>query len=379
MDPHLHATRVLLAIVRERFDDARALVRQDGLDDAAFVAACRASDVHPWVHARLDRAEAAGIAGSAALEQLAALRAQVRRDNLLLLARAEEALAALGRAGVRPVVLKGTDFLHRLYRSFDERTLDDVDLLVRPTDLAASLRALVAAGFRLPDEPRALHYVRTSHHVPLGGPGPIGVDFELHWNLAQAGRFRIDPAALVERAVPLRVGSETALRLASPDVVAHLVLHHFTHYFDRRLKWVVDLGCIVRAEPLDWPAVVETLRAWGASQPAAAALRHIRKLAPDLVPEQVLRALPLAPWRAALARPLLASHPLELWRGTRRRGVQLYLAAVLHERPGDLPGWLLHRRRRERGPSDHPLDAIVRALAAPPDRTGRASAALGDR
>jgi len=379
MDPQLHAARVLLAIVRERFDDARSLVRREGLDDAAFVRACRAGDVHPWIHALLGRPEAAGIAGPVAVETLGALRARVRRDNLLLLARAEQALAVLGRAGVRPVVLKGTDFLHRLYRSFDERTLDDVDLLIRPADLAASLRALVAAGFRLPDASRALHYVRTSHHMPLGGPGPIGVDFELHWNLGQAGRFRIDPSSLVERAVPIRVGAETALRLANPDVAAHLVLHHFTHYFDRRLKWIVDLGRIARAAALDWPAVVLTLRAWGATQPAAAALLHIRKLVPDLVPEDAWRALPLAPWRAALARPLLSSHPLELWRGTRRRGVQLYLAAVLHERPADLPGWLLNRSRRERGPSDHPLDAVVRALAGAADRAGRSAAAGGGR
>ncbi len=364
MNPELHAARVLLAIVRERLDDARTLVRQDGLDDDTFVAQCRASDVHPWIHARLGAPDAAGIASPAVERALGALRDRVRRDNLLLVARAELALAVLSRAGVRPVVLKGTDFLHRLYRSLDERTVDDVDLLIRPAELEASLRSLVAAGFRLPEEPRALHYVRTSHHVPLGGPGPIGVDFELHWNLAQSGRFRIDATALVDRALPIAIGSERGLRLAPTDAVAHLVLHHFTHYFDRRLKWIVDLAHIERAEPIDWPAVVATLRAWGATQPAAAALVHMHKLVPDLVPQAVLRALPLAPWRSALARPLRSAHPLELWRGTRRRDVQLWLAAVLHERPADLPGWLLHRRRRESRPSGHPLDAVVRALAA---------------
>jgi len=376
MDPHRHATRVLLAIVRERFDTARELARERGVDDDAFVAACRSSDVHPWVHGLLDDPRAAGIVGGAAVDALAALRQRVRRDNLLLLARAEEALALLHGAGVQPVVLKGTDFLHRLYGSFDERTIDDVDLLIRSEDLETSLRALVAAGFRLPDRNRALHYVRSSHHVPLGGPGPIGVEFELHWNLAQEGRFRIDPRALVERAVPIRIGASPALRLADPDVAAHLVLHHFTHYFDRRLKWVVDLARLSRAGALDWPAVVAVLRSWGATVPAAAALLHMRKLVPGLVPDDVLRALPLARWRLALARPLESTHPLELWRGTRRRFVQMYLAAVLHERPSRLPGWLMHRRRRDHRAAGHPLDAVVRALSAATD-AARPSATVG--
>ena len=363
MSPRLFAVHLLLAIVRERFDDARALVRQNAVDGPTFLDACRAADVAPWIHARLGSRAASGIVGTAVLDALGELRARVRRDNLLLLARAEEALAILDRSGVRAVALKGTDFLHRLYTSFDERTIDDVDLLVRPDELETVLRALVDAGFRLPDQARALHYVRSSHHLPIRAPGPIGVDFELHWNLAQTERFRIDPVALVDRSIPLRIGATAALRLGGPDVAAHLVLHHFTHYFDRRLKWIVDLQRIAAAGELDWPAVLATLREWGASQPAAAALAHMHKLVPTLVPRDVIEALPLARWRGTLAAPLLSPHPLDLWRGTRRRSVQLFLAAVLHERPGSLPAWVLARRRRDAQPSGHPLDSVVRALA----------------
>ncbi len=376
MDPRLHATRVLLAITRERWDTAGEIVRGRGVDAQAFVEACQAADVHPWVHERLKDPSARGLVGPAALDALGALRRRVRRDNLLLVALAEQALALLKAAGVRPVVLKGTDFVHRLYGSIDERTIDDVDLLIRPEELETSLRVLVAAGFRLPDERRAVHYVRSSHHMPLLGPGPIGVQFELHWNLAQTGRFRIDPRALVERALPLQIGAESALRLGDADVAAHLVLHHFTHYFDRRLKWIVDLGRLARAGALDWPEALAVLRDWGAVAPAAAALAHMYKLAPDLVPDAVLRALPLARWRAALALPLRSGHPLELWRGTRRRGVQLYLAALLYERPADLLGWILHRRRRDLSASDHPLDPVVRALARAADAP-RPQATLG--
>ena len=55
-------------------------------------------------------------------------------------------------------------------------------------------------------------------------------------------------------------------------------------------------------------------------------------------------------------RPLESDHPLDLFRGTRNRRVQLYLAAVLLERPSLLPRWLVHRTRRDQRPSENPLD-----------------------
>jgi hypothetical protein len=140
------------------------------------------------------------------------------------------------------------------------------------------------------------------------------------------------------------------------DLVAHLLLHHFTHYFDRRLKWLVDLQRICALPGFHWSGVVERTRAWGATTVSGASLLHLHRLCPDLIPEEPLRGLPLACWRRVLALPLRSRHPQELYRGTRKRAVQLYLAALLLEEPHRLPAWLLHRRRRDRRRSDNPLD-----------------------
>jgi hypothetical protein len=193
--------------------------------------------------------------------------------------------------------------------------------------------------------------------LPLHSPGPQRVGFELHWNLVQERRYRLDPRALFARARPLVLDGRKLLRLDDVDLAAHLVLHHFTHYFDRRLKWAVDLELLDRREPLDWPAVVARLREWGATIAGAAVVRHLRKTSAHVVPDAVESALPLPVWRRALLAPLVSAHPLDLYRGTRRRGVQLLLAALLLERPVMLPAWLLHRARRDRRQSDHPLDA----------------------
>ena len=348
--------RLLLAILRRRWDEAESLAARTPVDPDRFVQACHDGDVPTWVLARLEQAGRLELIGAETARRLRATRDRIRNDNLLLLARAEQALGLLVAAGVKPVALKGLDVLHRLPVGFDERTLDDVDLLVRPDELKACIDALTAAGWQAPPEPRRTHYVRSSHHLPLTSPGPVTVDFEIHWNLAQETRYRIDGPGLIERAKPLRIGEVELLRLDDHDAVAHLLVHHFTHYFDRRLKWAVDMEAITREPGFAWSTVVERVRGWGATAAVGMSLVHLHKLFPEWIPATALTGLPVAAWRKLLTRPLLSAHPLELFRDTRRRWVQLYLATVLLEKPSMVPGWLLHRATRDRRAGSNPLD-----------------------
>ena len=347
---------LVLAIVTRRWDRAERLTALSPVDPVAFTEQCRECDVHAWVHHRLTVEGRLALVGEPAAERLGAMRRKVRNDTMLVLAAAEQALDALRGAGITPIALKGLDFLHRLYSGVDQRTIDDVDLLVSRESLRPALDALRQAGFELPPEPDTLHYIRSSHHLPLRSPGPIAVDLELHWNLAQAGRYTIDAASLFERALPLEIGPRRVLRLADTDVVAHLLIHHFSHYFDRRLKWLVDLSRQNEESRIDWQAVRSRLTAWGGLAAAGISLVHLCKLAPSLIDDEARRALPAAWWRRALTWPLRSPHPLELYRLTRDRRVQLLLAAAMLERPSLLPAWLWHRAARDAAPSDHPLD-----------------------
>lgn len=353
-----HISELVLSVVCRRWEAAERLVARRSLspDPARFVAQCRECDVHAWVHHLLTDEDRTELVGETAVEALAELRTKVRYDTMLLLGRAEQALDLLAGAGVKPVALKGLDFLHRIYPEVDLRATDDVDLLIRRDDLAPALEVLREAGWQLPPEPKTTHYIRSSHHLPLRSPGPIHVEFELHWNLAQSERYAIDVDALFERAIPLDIAGRQLLRLEDNDVVAHLLIHHFSHYFDRRLKWLVDLQRLDRRVAIDWDKVAARVGEWGGSAAAGISLAHLHKLSPELIPRGALSALPVAAWRRGLVRPLRSNHPLELFKGTRNRKVQLYLAAVMLDDPARLPGWLRHRARRDRRPSDNPLD-----------------------
>jgi hypothetical protein len=354
-----HQARILLALVRQRWDEARELVRDHPVEPEPFIAQCIECDIHPWLDHLLNLHGQINLVGEDAVSRLARLRHKVRNDNMLLVARAEQALDLLASTGVTPIVLKGLDLLHRLYERFDQRTIDDVDLLIRGDQLDASLAVLEQAGWRLPPEPARTHYIRSSHHLPLSGPGPINVDFEIHWNIAQEERYRIDSAGLIERALPLEIAGRDVMRLEDHDLVAHILVHHLSHYFDRRLKWLVDLQHIVAQPGFRWEVVAERIRQWGAVAAAAISLVHMRKLMPELIPKRVIELLPVAAWRRALTWPLRSNHPLELFRNTSRRRIQLYLAAVMLENPAMLPAWMWHRRVRDRRPGANPLDKEI--------------------
>lgn len=355
MDPSLHP-RLLLALLTRRWDDAERLAADPAYDGAVLYEVCREGDVLPWLHRLLAEEDRRDLVGRDTWERFDGFRRKIRRDNLLLLAHGEAALDALATREVPTLALKGFDLLHRLYGSFDERRMTDIDLLVPFSRLRAALAALEEAGFTAPPEPRRSHYVRSSHHLPLRAPGPVELELELHWNLAQRTRFAVDPEAIFARAVPLAVSGREVLRMENHDLAAHLLLHHFTHYFDPGLKWAVDLHLISACPGFEWSRVAERIRDWEAVAATSFAVRHLRKMVPEWIPAPLAEALPVARWRDALTAPLRSRHPLELFGGTRRRSRQLFLAAAMLEHPAGLPGWIVHRLRRGRSAADHPLE-----------------------
>jgi hypothetical protein len=244
--------------------------------------------------------------------------------------------------------------------------MTDVDLLLPFAELERALDVLLGAGWQLPARSSFTHYIRSSHHLPLASPGPVSVDFEIHWNLAQETRFSIDAAGLFRRATELDVAGRRILRLEDHDFVAHLLLHHFTHYFDWQLKWALDLRAVSSAASFDWGRVAERVRSWKAATVCGYAALHLEKLVPRWIPDQLLRDLPVSGWRRALTAPLQSSHPLELFRNTRSRRVQLYLAAVMLENPLLLPRWMVHRALRDRRAGANPLEGA----GARPSRGG---------
>ena len=338
--------RLMLDLLREDWSSVES--NRSLLENAPhrFVELVESCELTVWLHSRLDATGNSGILGDHVERAFSARRRRCARDNLLLLAQVERILGPLQKAGIRPVALKGLDTLHRFYDRFDQRTLDDVDLLIHRSELPRVLEVIEKAGFKpLPADRRA-HYLATSHHLPTYSPGPQPILFEWHWNLVQDERYRVNPEDLIARAKPMQIGEHSLLRLENHDLAGHLLLHHLAHYFDKRLKWAIDLHYVSGEPGFDWQMVAQRIDSWGAHTTAAAAMAHLHKMVPDWIPEDAVRRFPMAAWRRALLRPLKSDHPLELFRETRQRRTQLLLAALLYERPTRLPAWIWKRWNR---------------------------------
>jgi hypothetical protein len=331
MNDRLEA-RLLLSLLAERWEEAGALARQPGIRDATLARLARECEIAPGLHQLLESSGKMGLIGERAREELKRSRHKCRVDNLHLLALAEGALEALLREGIVPIALKGLDQIHRYGIEFGARAMVDMDLLLRPDELQRAVGALQGAGWSPTGEERRSHW--QPYHLAMMSDGPVRIFLELHWNLVQPGRYRLMPAELFERALPVEVCGRELLGLEPHDHAAYLLLHHVSHHFERRLKGALDLKMIAEREAIDWALVGERLARWEALAAGAMSLRHMAKLFPATFPE------PFRPGmlRSLLTLPLLSPHPLDLFRGAGWRPVQFYLGALLLERPFGLLG-----------------------------------------
>ncbi len=256
-------------------------------------------------------------------------------DNLLLLAEAEKVIDAMAGIGVTPVVLKGLDIIHRFDLGFDSRRMTDMDLLVPTGQVRAVMAALAKAGWNLPAKIYDSNWA--PYHTGMESSGPVSVSLEVHWNIIQEGRYSLDPADLFRRAVELDLGGRKVLGLERHDLAAHTLLHHVSSHFHRTLKNWLDLFTLSREPGFDWKQVARRTREWGGAPGAAMSMRHLGKLFPGWFPPEVVKLFRLGKVRQAIFRPLISDHPLDMFRNTETRWVEMFLSSMLVNNPLRLP------------------------------------------
>jgi hypothetical protein len=163
----------------------------------------------------------------------------------------DEALQALGDAGVRSAALKGPLLGDRVYPAPSLRPTTDIDLLVAPAQLDRSIAALEGIGYRGAQGALERWYRENHHHLHFTRPQtPM---LELHFR-ATTGFGTVVPAEeFLSRAVPYRAGAGSAAWVLSPeDELIYLGVHAARHLFEA-LFWLYDLKLfILRYAGLDW-------------------------------------------------------------------------------------------------------------------------------
>lgn len=257
--------------------------RVAGLDPVALVDAAARHGVSAWVadafassKVELPPAEQARLTADARAQIGQGLR--IKRLTLAV-------LEALGKEGLTPVLLKGAGLAQRLFPEQPlARPSSDVDVLVRPEELPAARRAMLALELREQADDSLEDVFEEHHHLSFARPGAL---VEVHFRLFSGFGGRVfDDASLQARTLEGEFSGRPVRWLAPEDEFIYLATHAANHAF-LRLSWLLDLRRFLHVYPgLDWAEMGRRCREAGFQAAVAATLWVLEAaLAVDLPPE----------------------------------------------------------------------------------------------
>ncbi len=224
--------------------------------------------------------------------------------------RTRDAVGTLHDAGVDCVLLKGAALAISVYRSFVERPMRDVDILVRPDVVEVAKRLLLRSGWVAPMQGSAAGSDEKSHHIPpLVDSRSLGLVLELHRALLTEGHpFGLSTDLLFENSQPLGDRLLGARVFTPTFLLIHACIHFAYIHMFRQGAWRTfrDLARIVSLEGFSWPTFVECAIRIRAASCAYWVLRLASELTDVAVPRDVLSEL--APPLSEQVRLMLARH-----------------------------------------------------------------------
>ena len=217
---------------------------------------------------------------------------------------AGEAIGAMTRAGLRPVLLKGASFASWLYDDGQARSYSDVDLLVAPDQFDAAAGVLASLGFA-PRSAGVAEGEQADHADNWDRPGSPSIDLHNTLSAKVGVSSRQCWDVVSAHTQPTRVGG-SATEVLLPSVLAvHVVLHAEVG----RTKTLDDLArALARLDRTQWEAALEIARTLHAVDAFGVGLRLLpegKELAQALeLPTELSVELYLqASSTAVLARP----------------------------------------------------------------------------
>lgn len=212
--------------------------------------------------------------------------------NMHLLHEFDAVVEDLTGKGIAVIPLKGAALARDLYPSIALRPMYDIDLLVKKEDVAGVDEVLRRTRYRAASSPTAGKGFTYDRRYIKETKAPAVI--EIHWNLGEENRYRLDIAGIWDRAVPASKGP--GLKMSGEDTLLYLALHFFKHYLFKRLIWLCDIHEWTQQKEIDWSLVLDRAR----SQSITTFLAYTLKIYEDFYGVR----LPLRFEEAALIGPL---------------------------------------------------------------------------
>jgi Uncharacterised nucleotidyltransferase len=255
--------------------------------------------------------------------------------NTLLYKELNAVLSALQEMRSQVIALKGTALAEMVYPHRGLRPMSDIDLLVRPEEVAGVEDRLIDLGYVLRPYSRGKTWFK-AHHYHLSFMKPTAtagaIPLEMHWHIGRPSwLFMIDIESLWARAVPARIADADAWMFAPEDLLMHLCLHACKHKPTGSLRPLCDLAATIRryGHTIDWEQLQTRAAHWSIAPYVYLPLQLARNLVGAAVPDPCSRALQPEGLNARLVSRAIAElltdqrttalfpELLRLWKGPR--------------------------------------------------------------
>ena len=215
--------------------------------------------------------------------------------NIELLHETSTAVAALERAGVPTLMLKGAPLALRSYSRPAARPMADLDVAVPKQRLAEAIRVLEAAGWT---SPRInLGALSVSHAAVFRNAR--GDEFDLHWHILTETSGKPVETRFWETARPFDLDGVPTRMLDPALALVHVLVHGLRTNPVPPVRWVADaLTLIRRSVDLNWDLLVAFARAAQVTQRMRLGLVFVTRRFEAPIPAETLKAL-------AVSRPSL--------------------------------------------------------------------------
>jgi hypothetical protein len=205
--------------------------------------------------------------------------------NMSLTTILAKTLRLLQENGIEAIPFKGPVLTLKEYGNLALREFYDMDLLLHRDQIQKAAKILLENGY---NSQQTLDEQFLNTQLGCEFQSPDGkVRFELHWSFIQKWlTYHVDMDAIWRRAQRWQLAGQPMRILANEDLLLYLCAHGVKHHWER-LFWVADIAEIIRAEQIDWSALMEEARARGNWRVLALGLYLAKQMLDAPLPEHV--------------------------------------------------------------------------------------------
>jgi len=182
---------------------------------------------------------------------------QNAQENLVWLREWMRLLAAFAEAGIEVISFKGPALALTAYRNLSLREFTDLDLLVRPSEVATAREVLTGHGYTL-DSPVADHttagLIRSKNQqISFIKEQERGLHVDLHWGLPSDTASALPNVDQFLDSSIVETEDQVSFRSLAPEHLLLVLCLHGTKHCWSNLRCLCDLACHIKSKPaLKW-------------------------------------------------------------------------------------------------------------------------------